>query len=579
MASRKKVKKNSPNVEVRYSNWLAQVCNMIMARFVYLILGRGSSKTTEFQVERLIEMCYDMPGAPVCWVSDTYANLQKNVLPSVLEGLARKGFIEGTHYVVEKAPLDYKPRELEDLPAWLREHFWKPYNQLASYKHTIIFFTGLNIRFGSLDRPASLAGPSYVHVFGDEAKYFREDRINNLLKAVRGYREKYSHSVFYRGHTFTTDMPDTTRIGEYDWILKRGAEMDPEAIITALKAAMVLNEAAQELVVAKEEGDTREITLKQRTYERWIERWTLARLNEKAHRFFFIASSYINVAYLSLEWFADAIKDQVSDLKTAIFGCKPSLSSGDRFYAALTEQHFYKDGSNPAMHDEFSLTAEEDCRILKYLNRKKLLEAGADFGNMISLTMGQPAGKRSYRVLKFMYVLTPQSYEAMGEQFRRYFQPMEVKVLHLYFDRAGNNYQERKEDHAGKLKEAIEKKDGKPTGWRVVLMSRNQGNIGINEEYHFMLELFGESNPKLPRILFDYYHCKELRLSLQNAPTKKNTRDQIVKDKRSENLPTDRLPTESTNPSDSWKYLAMRKPWRKLIKALLRKSLSTGTTH
>lgn len=82
-------------------NWVAQLCAMIMPNKLRVVAGRGSAKTTEIQVERLIDMVRDMPGAPVAWVADTFANLTANVLPMVFEALERKGFREGHHYVVE----------------------------------------------------------------------------------------------------------------------------------------------------------------------------------------------------------------------------------------------------------------------------------------------------------------------------------------------------------------------------------------------------------------------------------------------------------------------------------------------
>ncbi len=91
-------------VDLQFMNWLAQFCAMIMPRKLRVIAGRGAAKTTEIQVERLIEMVYDIPGAPVAWVADTFANLTANVLPMVFEALERKGFREGIHYVVEKQP-------------------------------------------------------------------------------------------------------------------------------------------------------------------------------------------------------------------------------------------------------------------------------------------------------------------------------------------------------------------------------------------------------------------------------------------------------------------------------------------
>lgn len=201
MGSRAKIKapERKPYVDLQFANWFSQFCAMIMPRKLRIVAGRGSAKTTEIQVERLIEMVYDMPGAPVAWVADTFANLTANVLPMVFEALERKGFREGVHYVVEKQPPAFTEKECADLQEWLKPHFWKPYNKIISHKRTIIFFTGLNITFGSLDRPASLAGRSYVHILGDEVKYFPETKIGNLLKARRGYRIQFGHSPLYMG--------------------------------------------------------------------------------------------------------------------------------------------------------------------------------------------------------------------------------------------------------------------------------------------------------------------------------------------------------------------------------------------
>lgn len=580
MSSRKKVRKDSPNVETRLANWLAQISNLLMTRFAYLILGRASSKTTEFQVERLIEMVYDMPGAPVCWVADTYSNLKKNVLSSLKEGLVRKGFIEGVHFVIERKPPEYNEAEKANLPKWLRDNFWKPYNQLASYKHTMIFFTGLNIRFGSLDRPASLAGPSYVHIFGDEVKYFREDRFLNLSKAVRGYFERFGHSVFYRGMTLTTDMPNPQNVGEYDWILARGKDMDPAAIQRVLQAGLVMNEAAQEYAAALESGTKEDQVSKKRVYERWVERWIASRLHKSAHRFFYIASSYVNVAYLNVEWFADAIKDAQGDLMTAVLSIKNSLSSGDRFYANLIDRHFYRDGTDPNYDDVFSLTTNDaDCRELRKLNRKKKLELGMDFGNQNSMLIMQPSGK-DLLVLKELYTLSPNWLRHLADDFLKYFEPMEEKTIDLYYDRAANNYKEAKQDLAAQIKLFIEKDEhGKSTGWKVNLLSRSQGNIPIHEEYTFMQEILSERNERLPRVRIDFYHCPCLRSSIQMAPTKKNRKGQIEKDKSSEKLPISRLPRESTNFSDAFKYGLMRKKWRIIAKQRTRRHIPDTSTH
>jgi len=91
MPNRAKIKTGAkPYVAEVLMNWLAQFLAMILPTNLALIAGRGSAKTSEIQVERLIAMMYDMPGAPAAWVADTFTNLQANVLPTVLEGLPGK---------------------------------------------------------------------------------------------------------------------------------------------------------------------------------------------------------------------------------------------------------------------------------------------------------------------------------------------------------------------------------------------------------------------------------------------------------------------------------------------------------
>lgn len=274
MSYRKKVnEQRTEAASVQFQNKFAQIVALVGARKTYCELGRGSSKTTEVQVERLIDLIYDMPGRPVCWVVDTFANLSANVLPSVLEGLERKGFKEGVHYVVENEPPEFTEKEKENLPDWLKPHFWRPFNRLVSYKRTLIFFSGLNIRFGSLDRPSTLAGASYVFVFGDEAKYFKEEKIANLLKAVRGYNVQYGDSVYYRGVMFTSDVADPSHVGEYPWMGKQAKSMNVKGVLMVMKAGLVANDAMHEYVAkdrwlkTKSNADLSECRAKLRTYQ------------------------------------------------------------------------------------------------------------------------------------------------------------------------------------------------------------------------------------------------------------------------------------------------------------------------
>lgn len=553
-----KINLDRNDVEVRYMNWLAQINSLCMFQSTYYVIGRGGAKTTSILAERLQEMVYDLPGAPVALVSDTYTNLQKNVLPTLQEGLRLLGWEEDIHYVIEKEP---------------PSHWDRPFNIVSSYKNTMVFFNGFNLTFISLDRPSSAAGRSYVAIIGDEVKFFREDKIAKLTKAVRGYRVKYGESPFYRSQTFTTDMPNPNLIGEHDWILKHRKRMDTKKIITILKVSFVYNEVKKEYVLAKDSGDRKEIANVKKKLDRWEARWRKVR---KDSVFFWIASSFVNADILGVDWFSEEFATGLEDVSQAILSLKPSLMAGNRFYSKLQEKHFYQDGCDSYWSEQFGIRDEEDCRILSKLDRKRAIDAGMDFGNMISMLIGQEGKKRDYNILKEFHTLPPKSIREIADQFISYFKHQEEKTLNLYYDRAGNNYSKTGQDLASQIKKAIEKtEDGKRTGWTVILKSLGQGNIHSNTEYNFMNDLLSGMNPLLPNVLIDQFNCKCLKSSLEKAPTKvvnRNGRKLVVKDKKSEGLPIHKLPTESTNFSDAFKYLMCRKKWLKLSKATTKQS-------
>lgn len=565
MTKRKTIDLDREDIEIRYMNWLAQISALGMFQHLVFIGGRGSTKTTAFLAERLQEMVYDMPGAPVALVADTYSNLQKNVLPTLQEGLRMLGWEEEIHYRIEKPPFDH----------WSE----KPYNIVSSFKHTIIFFNGFNVTMISLDRPSTAAGRSYVAVIGDEVKFFRESKIAKLTKAVRGYRVKYGDSPFYRSQTYLTDMPNINLIGEHDWIMKYRKRMEPAKILLALKTGLVVNEIRKELVIAMDSGDRTEVANVRRKLTRWEERWRRVRKNTL---FFYVASSFINADILGVDFFSEEFASGLEDVEQAILSMKPSIAKGSRFYSNLTARHFFADGNDSFWGEHFGLRDKEDCRILAKLNKNKALDAGADFGNMLSLVIAQDGPGREYNVLKNFYTLPPQHIRELSDMFVSYFSHHEEKVLNLYYDRAANNYHKVKQDQASQLKNAIERDaKGKRTGWKVILKSIGQGNINSHTEYVFMIQLLGESNPALPKVRIDQFNCSELKSSLELAPikiTNRNGRKTVDKNKTSESLPIHKLPKLSTNFSDAFKYLMCRINWLRLVKGARSHSVAPVTT-
>lgn len=564
--TRKRKLKITNDVEVRYANWMVQLIAVMQPWSLYWIAGRASAKTVQVLAERVQEVAHDCPGAPFAWVADTYSDLHKNVIPSLIDGLSLLGWMPDVHFVINREP----PRE------------WKQrmYNVCTDWRNTMVFYTGFNFTFVSLDRAAIGAGRSYVGVFGDEVKYFPEEKFTNLLKAVRGFRVKYGDSVWYRSRTLTTDMPNPNHLGEYDWILKLARQNDKQRILLALRAGFVYNDTKREYLSRLQEYNSlkadartdpavrpaladaeRQMTLARRTMERWERRWVKTR---RGVSFFFISSSYVNVDILGEDWFNDEFAEGLEGAACNILSVIPKLEASQMFYCNLSMKNFYADGFLNEVIEQHPFGWEQDCTVLRYLDPGRPLEAGMDAGNMLSMVFGQQAG-RVMRILKELYTLPPQNVRDLADKFLAYFKPHRRKLLKLYYDRSMNNYKRVSTDMASQIKKAIETdSEGRSTGWTVQLMSLGQGNISSNLEYRFFMDLLpGNLARQLYTLLIDQHNCPNLKSEMEVTRTKAkvNERDnttQIVKEKTGDKLPVHRLPRESTNLTDALKYFVLR---------------------
>ena len=553
----KKINKKAEDVELRYSNWLSQLVNLLKTTFLYLILGRGSSKTEDILAERAMDICYDMPGAFVAISADTFMNATKNIVPSIINGWKRKGWREGVHYVVDVR----RPK-----------HFKLPYKPVFNWKHTITTFTGTHFKIISQDRPSIGAGDSFQHHIGDEAKYLKQKKVQNINRAVRGEFVRFGKSSFYGGLTFVTDMPDVNQ-GQDDWILQMVENMDQEKIKWLFHLAMETNKIRAEYVrrmhFCKEHpADTtakRKLKRIEKTWKQWEERLRLFRMGTT---FFYIASSFVNADILTEMYFKKELEtSDFKDFMIGILSIEPKLEVGAMFYPKLSEDNFFSDGFIYDNRDLYKTNEDyvESSLDLRYINTNAPIEAGLDTGNMCSLVTGQEQGK-NLRVLKEFYTLPPQFLGDLGKQFREYYKYHRCKQLLLWADRAANKYKLVGEDHASKFKKAIEyDENGNKTDWIVTVMTENQGNISQQREYELMLELMSGSNDQLPKLLIDKHNCRNLKSSVEKAEKiiKVDNRGQktIHKDKSSERLPHKDLPRKSTNFSDGLKYFCCREKY------------------
>lgn len=538
-----------PDVPVKFGSDALVFCDWIDTTNFISIGGRGVAKSTVILARRSARCVRLMPGAPVAIVANTYANLVDNIMPAVQNGWKLQGFIEGVHYVKGRKPPEEWRRRCSII--------------VDDYRHVYSFYNGSVIFLGSLDNPSLLAGKSVAHLLFDEAKYASDSRAARVMPILRGDAITYGRCHLYGGVTITTDMPDVTE-GEFDWFFRYASQMDPERIVRIMQAAGMLNKYRTKLTRLNRQpsADVRKIA----TAERQIQYWEEGLLKlRKGQTFFMNISSFVNIDILTVDYAKRLYNGslELHEFLKSVLGMRPGVRKDARFYVLFGENHKYSDGT---VSGEAAFSSSE----LRYLDASSPIDGGMDFGNMLSLVIGQRDGK-VYRIHKNFYELPPGWFREIADQFLRFFEPHRCKTLHLYYDRAGNNFQRQGEDYAGKIKEAIEKDgQGRRTGWEVILCSRKQAIIKQDAEFDFMHELMRGENPKLPALMVDALDCPEMISSVEGAKAGVRYRGQqkiVAKVKKSEKLELKKLPRLSTNFSDAFKYLMMRREWLAAAKA------------
>ena len=544
------------DVELRYASWLKTILDLMQPKNAFLILGRGTGKTTDFIAERSMDISYDMPHSYQALIGDTYTNILKNIAPALIEGWNRKGWVEDLHYVVDKPP---------------PSHFMKPYKAPQTYKHTISTMLGNFYNYISMDTPSSGAGNSYQHGYIDEGKYIEKKRVDKMFPALRGDATLFGHSPFFRGLTATTDYPNILMPGEHDWILGREKDMKMDQMKALLRISLELNEKRVDLLNAQRKRNNPHIPKLEREIAKLAVLHTRARFDST---FFYIASSFVNLDILTLDFFKTTLAALgEEEFNTSVLSFAPQVEAGQKFYVALDpDKHIYADGIVEGFYQRYNTgdDAQTYSTALKYCDAGRPLEIGFDPGDICSLVIGQTKGNAMY-CLKDFHTLAPAGPRELANAFLEFFKFHKTKKIDLWGDRSGNNNQGTGRDWVTDLVRCLQfNADGSASGWTVDVKTRGFGNINQQTEYLLARVMMQEEIKELPKIYIDKYQCRHLLSSMTVAkqiikPNKAGIR-QIYKDKSSEKLPLAKRALYSTNVSDAFKYLICRPTWMNALK-------------
>lgn len=496
---------------------------------MYGELGRGSGKSTHIMAPRIERVTYDMPSSVSLLLCATYTSLLDNIIPAITSYL-NKHYIRGIHYEYGKQP---------------PPHFLKPYREIPDWKRTLSFAWGSVVRFGSIDRPESILGSDFVHIFTDELLRIKETAfVERVIPTLRADRSLFGHSHYYRGITGTSSTPNFEN--DHDWWMAQEQNMNREMIEYIKSIALRVHHAEY----YRETSQSEKEILK---HERFINRWE-NRLRElrKDQTTYIKGSSFTNLAVLDIDYITNQYKGSISNLEKfnlSILGIRPK-KVGEMFFGRFGKQHIFTDSYDYNNIDDIdkelhaskgsSIIADGHVKTsfdLKYCDRDRPIIAGFDPGHFMSIVFAQEHtkyGKAELRVFKNMYVTHPEQHFELAQNIALFFKNHRRKKIFLYYDRAANQHKRLYENNqSGKTDARILQKHLKDLGWEVELKDLGRETIYHYLHYIMLNVLFGERQNNTPRIKICQNECEELISSIYMSPLKRKD-GQIFLDKSSE---------------------------------------------
>lgn len=486
-----------------YQNKAQALSSLIDPNKLYMVLGRGTGKTAYVTTPRILRVADLMPGESSAISHKSFVALFQNVIPTVLstfnteitmpDGSKRPMLREGLDYVVGK----------KDLPG----HFKKPRFPLLFPERTIVFANGSNLQAVAVDRPDSIAGRSLVHAFFEEMKYSDGEKVRSrIIPAIRTSRlgnGSDAHKChLHGGITGVSDMGRVS-LGEDNWFTDYEKDVDEQLIEDIVSLAIILNKAQ----VSLQKGEN--IRAAQAKIEKYGPLLTQMR---KQAIFYLRASTFMNRDVLGYDYF----KTQLDSLSEGEF-LSSICSIGDRnrdnlFFDLFDEnKHTYSDGYKYSMLDKLVLTDTFtfDASYLKDYNPTEKLVLGYDPGNFASIVCGQFDGKENIlRIMKEFFVYPPEDIPDLARRLSGYFRDTaKNRNIDLYYDRAGNKKNERRENETDARELAAELRK---YGWQVSLKNLGQRTIFYSEHYRLWKRLLAENEKNVPKVRIDANECPNL---------------------------------------------------------------------
>lgn len=497
---------NSSNL---YLNIPQLRCILADPKELYANMGRGLGKSTEIIAHLTANRVLDMPKAGFLIMGKTYKQILTKTLPATVDGWSKRGFVEGTNYVIGEKP------------PWAVKAFGAP---VKDFTHFISFYTGTGFHLGSQDRAGLVNSLTVWGIFGDESKLLLEDRFKeDAMPTLRGGLNAFPDNPHNRCIVLTSSMPP---LPEGQWLYDMEKRMDEGKINAIINLAWFIEDLKVKVQDAGEYFKPRLIK-KIELFQRKLNAWRHGSV------MYTEASSLANLHILRPDYILQQKDLLKGKFRTEILNIRPTRGES-LFYANLGAQHYYTD-FNYSHLDRFNhknIHENDNCLGDADLVKNQPLIIGMDFGaNMNSIVTSQKIESlHEFRFLKNHFVKPPMIIDHVCEDWCNYYKFHSNRDLTFYYDSTGNNRQANNDvTFAEQATRVFER-----NGWNVSRKTIGGSNPLHDKKYLLWNLMLLEKERSLYKVRINEANAAELKYSMEFAPAKEDGNGRVIKDKSSE---------------------------------------------
>jgi len=388
--------------------------NIVKAHITVCFWGRGTGKTEGPGVDFTLFNALSMPQSLGGVVSVSYDKLLTFIVPKLLKGYERYGYLQGVHFWDRK----FAPSELKRK---------RPFLSPSDPKHFIHFFNGSGLQLLSLDRLGISNAADLDYIYADECKLFDYDKFVEVLHTNRGNKEHFGHLSQHHSILLTTDRPQNSN---GDWLYDIAENADGEMLELVLMIQQRIFELNEEVQNSRTKKSRQQ---KLKLIEEFEEQ-----LNELRRELVYVseASTLDNIHALG----ADVIKDLKRELSDIVFRISVlnerirEVEDGyykdldDRKHGYLAIQYDYID-----RQDINFKTVKANSKWYNDINSNEPLDIALDYNAKINnIVTGQSSVKR-YNFIHAAYS-RGKIQDLFTEEWHPFFKAHPCKHVNFFYD-------------------------------------------------------------------------------------------------------------------------------------------------